>query len=516
MADEDDLYYLQPGFDFNGLTVPRLRNILVEHNIAYPSGAKKGQLIEIVEQDLLPQAKTLLKRQARVRRTSKGITNVPSSQDSTLDDDDEDERQLMPPPPAPKTPRSRKSKSDLASGSVAAGASTPSISRRSNTPSRRSTTRTPRASDTEPEVETTVRRRSRKSAPAQAVLQPAVKLDEPDRRMKRESRDAEHSPFSDDNPFQSGSSPPSRTKRLSSVSRTRKSLASSSEKKSPTKRRQTTSPPIKQEEFSPQRTAIEFPVSRLTANSSDGIPLTEEFTPDAARELAEQERNGQVVPGRASALVRRKKQSPSTVAKLAPWSVLTSILIGVGALYRQEKINTGYCGVGQPHWSLADNPRIPAWLHENFEPQCEPCPQHAICTSNMEVECETDFVLKPHPLSLNGLVPLPPTCEPDSEKERRTNNVAERIVTVLRDTRAAYECGDEAGSTILSGDSGSGDTKSVSTPSASQPYISEEDLKSIISKRRRKDMPDSEFDGIWQGAIGTVLGRDEVEATRDG
>lgn len=514
MADEDDLFYLQPGFDLNSLTVPRLRNILVGHNIAYPSGAKKGQLIEILEQELLPLAKKLLKAQARVRRTSKGITDVPSSQDSTLDDDDEDDRQLMPPPPAPKTPRSRKSKSDLAPGSTAAA--TPSTSRRSKTPSRRGTTRTPRASDTEPEVETTVRR-SRKSAPAQAVLQPSVKLEEPDLRLKRESLEAEQSPFSDDNPFQSGSSPPSGSKRLSSTSRTRKSLASSSVKKSPTKRRQTTSPPIKQEEFSPQRTAIEFPVSRLTSNSPDGIPLTEEFTPDAARELAEQERNGQVVPSRTSALVRRKKKTaPSTAAKVAPWTVLTGILIGLGTWYRQEKVNIGYCGVGQPNWSLADNPRIPAWVHEKFEPQCEPCPLHAICNSNMEVECETDFVLKQHPLSLNGLIPAPPTCEPDSEKERRIHSVVDKAINLLREKRAAYECGDEVTSTTLSGISESESVKSVATSSASKLEISEEELKSAISKQRRKGMTDHDFEDLWQGAIGIVMGKDEVEVTRDG
>jgi len=193
MADEDELFYLQPGFDLNSLTVPRLRNILVGHSIAYPSGAKKGQLIEIIEQDLLPQAKKLLKAQARVRRTSKGITDVPSSQDSTMDDEnDEEDRMLMPPPPAPKTPRSRKSKSDLASGPNAAA--TPSTSRRSKTPSRRSTTRTPRASDTEPEAETTVRR-SRKSAPAQAVLQPSVKLEERDARMKESLWRPTRAPF---------------------------------------------------------------------------------------------------------------------------------------------------------------------------------------------------------------------------------------------------------------------------------------------------------------------------------
>lgn len=515
MADEDELFYLQPGFDFNSLTVPRLRNILVEHNIAYPSGAKKGQLIEIVEQELLPQAKKLLKAQARVRRTSKGITDVPSSQDSTLDGDDEDDRQLMPPPPAPKTPRSRKSKSDLATGSAAAAA-TPSTSRKSKTPSRRSATRTPRASDTEPEVETTVRR-SRKSAPAQAALQPSVKLEEPDIRLKRESLEADQSPFSDDNPFQSGSSPPSGSKRLSSGSRNRQSLSSSSVKKSPTKRRQTTSPPIKQEKFSPQRTAIEFPVSRLTSNSPDGIPVTEEFTPDAARELAEQERNGQVVPSRTSALVRRKKKTPpSTAVKVAPWTVLTGLLIGLGTWYRQEKVSIGYCGVGQPNWSLADNPRIPAWVHENLQPHCEPCPLHAICNSNMEVECETDYVLKQHPLSLNGLVPVPPTCEPDSEKERRINIVVDKAIDLLRERRAAYECGEEIISGRYSEPSESESVQTVAAASASKLQVSEEELKSAISKQKRKGMTDHDFEDLWHSAIGVVMSRDEVEVTSDG
>src|ERR1700712_69354 len=117
MAEEDELYFLQPGFDLSSLTVPRLRSILVAQNIPYPSSAKKGQLLEVIENELLPKREKLLRAQARVRRTSKGITDVPSSQESTIDgDDDGDDRQLMPPPPAPKTPRSRKSKTDLATG----------------------------------------------------------------------------------------------------------------------------------------------------------------------------------------------------------------------------------------------------------------------------------------------------------------------------------------------------------------------------------------------------------------
>ena len=511
MADEDDLYYLQPGYDLNTLTVPRLRNILVKHDIDFPSSAKKGQLVEVVQQELLPQAKKLLRAQDRVRRTSRGITDVPSSQEGTIDGDDELDRQLMP-PPAPKTPRSRKSKSDLAAG-AASTVATPSTSRRSKTPSKR-TTKTPRASDTEPEPETTVRK-SRKSAPAQSQPEPSVTLEEPDIRLKRESLEAGTSPFSDDNPFQSGSSPSSTSKRLSSTSRSRKSLGTSSAvKKSPTKRRTTTSPPVKQEEFSPQRTSIEFPVSRIKAE--DYIPVTEEFTPDEAQELAEQERNGQVVPGRRSQLVRRpKKKATSKAAKAAPFTILTALLAAGAAWYRQEKINIGYCGVGESQWSLAEYPQVPPWVHE-LQPSCEPCPQHAFCSPDMKVECDTDFILKPHPLSLNGLIPFPPTCEPDSEKERKIEAVANKALEELRQRRAAYECGEEVSSAKSLVSDVTEEAKTVATAVSTKLEISEDELKSTIAKQRRKGMTDQDFDALWEGALGNVIARDEVQVTKDG
>lgn len=511
MADEDDLVYLQPGYDLNSLTVPKLRNILVKHDIDFPSSAKKGQLVEVIQHDLLPQAKKLLKAQDRVRRTSRGITDVPSSQDSTADDEGEHDRQLMP-PPAPKTPRSRKSKSDLG-GASASTTATPSTSRRSKTPSRRAT-RTPRASDTEPEVETTVRK-SRKSAPVHAALAPAVTLDEPDARLKRESLETGTSPFSDDNPFQSGSSPPTTSKRMSSSSRTRKSLgASTSSNKSPSKRRQTTSPVVKQEEASPQRTAIEFPISRL--RSEDYVPVTEEFTAEEAQELAEQERNGQVVPGRRSQLVRRpKKKAANKAVKAAPLVFLTTVLAAAASWYRQEKINIGYCDVGDTQWSLAKYPQVPPWVHE-LQPTCEPCPQHAYCSPNMVAECESDFVLKPHPLSFNGLIPVPPTCEPDSEKERKIEAVANKAIEELRQRRAAYECGEEVSSaqSLATGSTESG--LPVASAASTKLEISDEELKKTIAKQRRKGMTDHDFDALWEGALGNVLKRDEVDVTHDG
>ncbi|EXJ95370.1 hypothetical protein A1O1_00491 [Capronia coronata CBS 617.96] len=512
MAEEDELYFLQPGFDLNSLTIPKIRSILVSQNVAYPASAKKGQLLEILDQEVVQHASKLLKAQARVRRTSKGITDVPSSQDSTGAGEDEGDKQLMPPPRAPKTPRSRKSRSDLSTAESAA--TTPSTSLRSKSTSRRRTTRTPRVSDTEPEVEKSTRK-PRKSASTQAFLEPSVKIEEPDLGLKRESLESGTSPFSDENPFQSGSSPPSASDRRQSASRSRKSLTATSTNKSPTKRRQTTSPSVVSGQT---RSSYSFPASRISSSGTeDGVPVTEEFTPDAAQELAEQERNGQVVSGRTSTLVRRKKkQPPSTVAKTAPWAVITTIIAALGAWYRQEKISVGYCGVGEPNWSLATNPHIPAWVHDSLQPACEPCPQHAVCYPDMQVQCETDFVLKPHPLSLNGLVPLPPTCEPDSEKERRIKAVADRAIEELRAQRAAYECGDKAISSKKAVPSSSGSARAVAKSKATKLEVGEEELKKTVSSARRKGMSPDEFEDLWRGALGDIMGREEVTVTRDG
>ena len=47
MADMED--YLEEGFDPRSVTVPRLRSILVTHNVEYPATAKKAQLVELVK-----------------------------------------------------------------------------------------------------------------------------------------------------------------------------------------------------------------------------------------------------------------------------------------------------------------------------------------------------------------------------------------------------------------------------------------------------------------------------------
>ncbi|RMZ88913.1 hypothetical protein DV736_g3856, partial [Chaetothyriales sp. CBS 134916] len=490
MADDDELAYLQSGFDMNSLTVPRLRNILVQHGIPFASSAKKAQLIEIIEADLLPKAKKLLRERDRVRRTSKGITNV-ATQEDTIGGDGDD-RELMPPPPVRKTPRSRKSKSNLAED-------TPSTSRRSRTPIARKPSSKARHSDTEPDrqhVPST--KKTKKSLPVPQSAAPALQVDEPTR-IKREDAS---SPFSDDNPFQSGSSPLSESRRISSTSR----LPQSTGRPSSSRRRETKSPPVKHEDEDGFHVKTYLSVTHLQMDEY-GVTTTGELAPDAKKALETEQANGVLVPSRSAALVRRKKKPASTAAKLSPVALLAIASTAVGAWYRQEKVNIGYCGVGHPHWSLAENEHIPAWMHEHLQPVCEPCPPHATCYPNMEVRCENDFILRPHPLSLYGMVPLPPTCEPDSEKEKRIKAVADRAIEELRERRAAYECGEELDS---------GESTAVATARDAKLEIPEERLREQVSKLRRKDMGEDEFEDLWQSALGDIKSCDEVEITEDG
>ena len=136
---------------------------------------------------------------------------------------------------------------------------------------------------------------------------------------------------------------------------------------------------------------------------------------------------------------------------------------------------------------------MPEWASA-LQPQCEPCPQHAYCYPNLETVCEPDFVLTPHPLSVNGLLPFAPTCEPDSEKVRRIKQVADFAVeSELRERNAKYECGE-----------------------IKKPHVSEEELKATVSVQRSKRMTDEEFDELWDNALGEIVGREEVTSKVDG
>ncbi|GAB0134479.1 hypothetical protein EsDP_00002848 [Epichloe bromicola] len=496
MADVDD--YLQEGFDPRTVTVPRLRSILVTHNVDYPSTAKKSQLVELVNDHVLSQASKLRAQKLKAKRSSLGFINAGSADDSNVWDEQEprsrqssSRRSLSPRKSSGKikaeheeteanilrSPRKRNSRSasrqlshvDDNDGTASfASKSTRRTSRRIATPQIKS--------ESEPEEET-------EDYPAYADHSNEYS------EAPGEDDDDEHDEtvFTDDNPFQSGgSSPPP----AATPSNRRQTLDQHVSKNAQSARRRTDGfsdklkKPRKSEIFSP----------KLRQRSPEfALEPGEEFTVDEQLELEDAQKSGRaVVTSRKS----RKPARPTGI--LTPIFVLLMALLGAyGAWYRQEKLAVGYCGLGRPaKHLLPPEISVPDVLVSLIEPQCEPCPQNAYCYEGFAVRCVSGFLQRPHPLSLGGLVPLPPTCEPDSEQERRVQAVADKAVEELRERRAKYECGD------LVDDAGHQEDS---------PAIAEAELKEAVSKRRNKRLSNEEFNDLWDKAIGKVTTRDEVE-----
>ncbi|KAJ1951525.1 hypothetical protein FBU59_000097 [Linderina macrospora] len=75
----DDDRYLESGFDPSALKVSAIRNILVKHEVEYPSNAKKSELLRIMQTNVLDKNKTLRKearRQKHAKADSRDIEMV--------------------------------------------------------------------------------------------------------------------------------------------------------------------------------------------------------------------------------------------------------------------------------------------------------------------------------------------------------------------------------------------------------------------------------------------------------
>lgn len=515
MSDTESVDYLQGDFDPKSLTVPRLRSILVTHNVHYPSQAKKPQLIELFNEHVLPQSNQILAARARAKRTSRGIVDASSNSTTSTDFSEE----LMPPPPSARRSRSPRKTTRIKRESEDPDHAplTPAPLRESprKRQSRSVSAQPPHASDTEtaPDAEPPRSvRRDRRVTPA-----PKVEPTEEEDFFKRTPETA--TVFTSDNPFQSGANSP--ISPLKTPSNRRKTAGLDSvlrQTQTPSTARRRTDGYAFADVEHPSTVSrnIEIPLSQIARQRTPEVEIDEEFTPEEQLALDQEEAAHPEL-----AVARRAPQPSKRGSSLATpiWVLLTTLFVAYAAWYRQEKLAVGYCGLGRestqliptniqiPEWATElaakydiQNIQVPDWLTTALEPQCEPCPPHAYCYEDFTARCEPDFILKPHPLSLGGLVPLPPTCEPDGEKVRRVQAVADRAVEELRDRRAKYECGEPL--------------EPEGEPLDS-PAIEEQELKEILNKKRSKRMAAEEFDELWSAAIGEVKARDEVEVQQE-
>lgn len=500
---DTEVDYLQPDFDPASVTMPRLRSILVSHNVSYPATAKKAQLVEIFNGSVAPQAKKILDRRARAKRSSMGITNADNSTGYSVANDD------LPPPP-PSTARSRgrpkRNPASAASSFKTQSEEPEHISEPLNLSPRkqrqaRSVSRQLGQSDTDTDSHYEARRSPRKSSRRTDMTpQPEARFVEPD---------APATAFSTDNPFQSGSSPlPEETP----TNRRKPAIFDTPARFDPPVQRQTSSSVARRRTEGPKADAtprqaysksVEAPFEQFIQPETPQTPepiveAGEEFTPDEQLALAQED----ATRTQTAVVPHRQKKSGGLATPV--WVLLVTLIGAYGAWYRQEKVAVGYCGVGRPTQEIV--PRhityqeydleVPEWAIKLAEPKCEPCPRNAFCYEDNSVRCENAYILKPHPLSAGGLIPLPPTCEPDGEKVRRVKAVADKAVEELRERRAKFECGELA------------DENGQRPESAA---IAVEELKAAVSEQRSKKLSKREFDDLWGAALGEIEARDEVE-----
>ncbi|OAA54783.1 sister chromatid separation protein [Niveomyces insectorum RCEF 264] len=604
MSDSESVDYLQPGFDPSSLTNPRLRSILVTYNVHYASNAKKPELVELFSAHVAPQASKILARRARAKRSSMGIVDAADSSQShsqssasfdehgsqqqrrrrtparssqhipVHEEEEEEEEERESDDETKKSRRSQQRQHHRRAGDEDEEDDHNLRRQRRSSPRKRqvrstsfqpatsTTTGHPTASDTDTGPDLTharpPSRRARTKTP-QVKAEPTEDGDGNtlfrcgvDRSVSGRSHgtfrpssadeDADV-PFTDENPFQSGSSPltaPStaqkrRTSGRDSTGRTRVSTgdgaapaAASAAVSATPKGHASARSRVRDSSSTFKGSSYLSPEpEHPEADDYDALEPGEEFTPEEQLELAQEEallRQRNAVGARrpdktstatARAAASRKRKRSVLSSLVTPLWVLTLTLLGAyGAWYRQEKVAVGFCGLGRPavplladqlDW-LYQQAWVPDWVRDLeapsglrvlFEPQCEPCPSHAFCFFDFTVRCENGYIAKAHPLALGGLVPLPPTCEPDGERARRVKSVADKAIEALRDRRAQWECGD------LVDDDGQ-------VPDG--PAIDEPVLKEVISAKRSKKMSKEEFDDLWTAAIGDIESRDEVEA----
>lgn len=482
METED---YLQDGFDPSKVTMPRLRSILVTHEVRFPSNAKKAQLVQAFNDHVQPIVPRLRAKRDKVQRSSLGIVNAGSAEDIPNWDEE-----LAPPRTTRRSRSPRKASTRQPSVNIKSEAEEDipmpkSVSKRQSRPVSRAFSAAEEEEAT-PEPPKSVRRSTKR------IVTPPIKDESEDEELPPAQ---EQSFFTSDNPFQSGSTPP---RRKSTSHRRHDSLIKSGKSSRRTTDEYATEPraPTFAPLGVPRAPRRSFTPDYSDAGSYD-ITAGEEFTPDAQLELEEATKTGEVV------LPARNSPQPANRSTGFKWPVLVLLLTLFGAYgswYRQEKIAVGYCGLGRPAKELLPpDIQVPESLRPYVEPQCEKCPNHAYCYENFEARCEQDFVLRPHPLSVFGLVPLPPTCEPDSDKAAAVKMVADKAVEALRERRAQFECGE-----LLDQNGNPEDS----------PAIAEDELKSSVSSQRNKQRLNNEqFEDLWIAAIGEVTNMEEIEVT---
>ncbi|KAK9470943.1 Man1-Src1p-C-terminal domain-containing protein [Dipodascopsis tothii] len=503
---DDETFYLEEGFDPKTLRVADLRRILLFHDVAFPSSAKKAVLVELFEGQVAPRAAELLAERAGVVASAAGIVNA--------------------------TPRG-----SLASGrgSLATPRSSLGSERRpgsagSDCARRKSSVRREDAvTTTVPLKDEAPQRRARTRAEYETPEQTPQRApaDGAGTDGGREGgRGRPSGEFSSANPFQTPARRRSGREMKTPMVRRPDERSRSGERPRSGERSRSGERGGRRA----SRRASERPVSAGSGGSPAGSPArtpgrsparppasprhTAWSSPassdlDELRAYRDREYGGHEPPAEFSremfldtdAGAPRPVLTASLAGTFAAWVAFIALVTWV-MVVRAARLGEGYCGTFDVDLAPAAAAGLPAALAP-LKPGCVPCPAHASCFPGMQLECERDY-LPAYASGWGGVVgrvvpeavfPVAQICVPDTEKLRKAEILASEALKLLRIEHARVLC------------AGDGDTAgAVAGP------VDAGDLRAALYGRKAAALSDEDFADLWEAALRDLRGQAEVVA----
>lgn len=199
--------------------------------------------------------------------------------------------------------------------------------------------------------------------------------------------------------------------------------------------------------------------------------------------------------------IKYKRHKRVSLIKFFVIFVFGSFLIILLGIWREETIRLGYCDVEiqeTPNIYSSIRKKIPKMLFDNLFIYCKPCPNHAICYPNYKLVCKKDYILAPNIFSLNGLIPITPSCIPDTEKLRKVHIIVNEAIEILRDKNAKLECG------------------SLKLLKGEKEGVLEEDLEKYLWEMKSPNIDNHQFQELLSDALEDITTYDEISVENDG
>ncbi|KAK9476214.1 Man1-Src1p-C-terminal domain-containing protein [Lipomyces japonicus] len=289
----------------------------------------------------------------------------------------------------------------------------------------------------------------------------------------------EGSPFSSKNPFQTPKSKSSIRKRSSVVKSKKKTLLT------PESKPKIGSEPESELELKSESEPESVPDLKFSEEYEAFNPNS--FEPDYTIP------GNEYVYGEEPAGNKKTDEKGFPVFSFLLWAVS---VLGVFYFFfwSKEKFRIGYCdvdGVG----TVVDYKNNNPWLAA-IQPNCTPCPAHAICGPNFTAKCVQDYVYISHTFSFSGYLPFPPSCVPDTEKLQRVKVLMDEALTVIRRQHALIQCGFVK--------------RQVAEIDDKDPTVSPQQIKASLLKIKAPTLTDEQFDELWDVAYKEILQQDDI------